>query len=126
MMKKMIMFYDYAGLTFFLQGNFYGNNSVVSITEVGKNENALLCLTDKINCCGYYDLIPILRSGEWFYPNGSTVGIFAHGMDFYRSRKTLQIRLNRRNSATHPTGLYCCEVASADDPNARICIHLSK
>ena len=34
------------------------------------------------------------------------------------------MRLNRRYGVTGPTGLYCCEVPSVADLNARICINI--
>ena len=105
----------------------YAANSLIPITDVGDagvtGEAALLCRTDKPGCCSG------TREGEWLYPNGTAVRTNAKGPSdpFYRNRGTNVVRLNRRNGATGPTGLYCCEVASVAVPDgAMICINLSK
>ena len=109
--------------------NTYPANFQIPPTEVGESTaatsgSALFCRTYRINCCGDGD--GETRQGEWLYPNGTQVRTSDSGDDFYRKRGTGVVILNRRNGATGPTGLYCCEVASVDDPNARICINLSK
>ena len=102
----------------------YPAGSQIPITDVGESTpDALVCRTDRDDCC---DNRPgETRQGEWKYPNGSTVRTSGSGDDFYRNRGTSIVRLSRRNGATGPTGLYCCEVASVADPNARIFINLS-
>ena len=54
---------------FKLNAKVYPNNSVISLSEVGENENALLCMTEFVTCCG---TLPN-RFGVFFYPNGDTV-----------------------------------------------------
>jgi hypothetical protein len=81
----------------------------IPITDVGEDSasgGALLCITNLPTCCATQ------RQGEWFYPNGTKVGIPANGDDFYRNRGTSAVRLHRRNNAMQPTGRYCCEVAT--------------
>ena len=107
----------------------YPANFQIPITDVGESTaaitgSALLCRTYRTDCCGDGD--GETRQGEWLYPNGVHVRTIGSGDDFYRNRGTGVVRLNRRNGATGPTGLYCCEVASVADPNATICINLSK
>jgi hypothetical protein len=106
----------------------YAENAEIPITDVGDSYygggGALLCRTDRIYCCGYS--YGEQRQGEWFYPNGTRVKIAASGDDFYRNRGTSVVRLNKRNNATQPTGLYCCEVGTITNPNATICVTLSK
>ena len=107
----------------------YPANFQISLTDVGESTAAitgseLLCRTYRTDCCS--DGHGETRQGEWLYPNGTQVRTSASDDDFYRNRGTGVVILNRRNDATGPTGLYCCEVASVTDPNARICINLSK
>ena len=116
-----------AGLTLELRGQEI-EDSQIPITDVGESTEtsggALVCRTDNDDCCA--NVPGQTRQGEWKFPNGSMVRTPGSGDDFYRNRGTSILRLSRRNDATGPTGQYCCEVASVDDPNARICISLSK
>jgi hypothetical protein len=102
----------------------YGQIPIADVGEGSASGGALLCMTNKPMCCD--DTPPNRRQGEWFYPNGTKVGIPASGDDFYRNRGTSVVRLNRRNNVMQPTGLYCCEVATISDEDARICIVLSE
>ena len=99
-------------------------NTAIAITEVGEADNAVLCRTDLTTCCG--DGEGETRQGHWRYPNGILVANRGSGDDIYRDRETMVVRLNRRNSATTPTGQYCCEVATEANPSSIICITLSK
>ena len=122
-----------AGLTIeqnaIMQVHTYPANFQIPLTVVGESTAAitgsgLLCRTYRTDCCGNGD--GETRQGEWLYPNGTQVRTSGSGDDFYRSRGTGVVILNRRNDATGPIGLYCCEVASVADPNATICINLSE
>ena len=72
---------------------------------------SLVCVTTNVNtaCC---------RSGnggnvgEWYFPNGTIVfrNYGYYERDFTRSGYTQQVRLNRRNNSTAPTGKYECRV----------------
>ena len=107
----------------------YPADSQIPITDVGEStptsDGALVCRTDRPDCCRADPMAGEFRQGNWIYPNGVLVGSSASGDDIYRTRGTSTVLLNRRNDATGPTGLYCCEVASVADANARICIDLS-
>ena len=95
-------------MRFELQGKFFPNNSVVSISKIGTREDALVCKTDREDCC----TIPN-RAGEFYYPNGVKVPIRSRGHHFYRDRGEQQIRLNRRiefNGENSVTGVYKCEI----------------
>ena len=107
-------------------GVTYANNTAIAITEVGVDDNAVLCRTNLTNCCGNNG--SETRQGHWRYPNGTLVNYSDSGDDIYRDRRNVVVRLNRRNSATTPTGQYCCEVPTMTNPssNATICITLCK
>ena len=108
----------------------YPADSQIPISDVGESTltsgGALVCRTDRTDCCRNDPQAGETRQGHWKYPYGDLVGTTATGDAIYRTRGASTVLLNRRNGATGPTGLYCCEVASVADPNARICINLSK
>ena len=93
-------------LHFELNGNVYLNNSAVSLQEVGEGENALICKTNKQDCCG----TPPNRLGEFYYPSGDMVPIRNRQDKFYRQRGDREIYLNRRVDTTSPTGTYSCVI----------------
>ena len=117
----------HAGLTvvqeFDGQNRNYPANATIPIADVGEESTALLCRTDRTDCC-HGNQRGKIQQGEWIYPNGDHVDSTGSGDDIYRNRDTSVVRLNRRNGATGPTGRYCCEVPSVADPNASICIIL--
>ena len=54
--------------------------------------------------------------GEWFFPDGTIVPRqgAAPTADFTRSGFTQQVRLNHRNNAMTPTGVFECRVPARD------------
>lgn len=104
-------------LYFELNGEIYPSGSSVLITDIGVANSAnnpgssLVCVTSDINsqCCRGSDGGNV---GEWYFPDGSTVLRRREnpGGDFTRSGFTEQVRLNRRNNAGGPTGVYTCAV----------------
>ena len=101
-----------------LNGCIIKENGSVSITDIGENDNAVLCMTNKEECCRD----PPGRAGEWFYPNNDRVENMASDGDFYRSRGQGVVCLNRRNNAMMPTGLFCCEIPDRNSVARRLCI----
>ena len=102
------------------------NNSYVDIYDIGEgDEAALLCITDLVQCCYHADTphgVGVL--GQWFFPNGSAVQSKGAGYDFYRNRGRSVVRLNLRNNASSPTGLYCCEVPDSNFTIHRVCANI--
>ena len=117
-----------AGLQLKLNGMVYGNNAPIFITNVGEADSeAVLCGTDLESCC--------TGQGEWIYPNGFTTATGnslvrnrPSNDDIFRSRGDMVVRLHRMDNVVAPTGQYCCEVATMDNPDidSTICIILSK
>ena len=68
----------------------YGNNTIVSIRDIGEGRKALLCIFD---CCKDASVPRPMR--EWHFPNGSTVSKVGDGHKFYRNRNQSIVRLNR-------------------------------
>ena len=113
---------SFSGLSIEFMGvTYYTKDTAIAITAVGENGNAVLCITDLTTCCG--NTVGETRQGHWRYPNGTLVYNRASGDDIYRDRRTMVVGLNRRNSATTPTGQYCCEVPTISS-NATLCIIL--
>ena len=91
-----------------LQGRAYLNNSIVAINDIGEGDNALLCVTDKPDCCK--PLIGSTIQGEFYYPNNTLVRNQLTNDPLYRNRGPQVVRLNRRNNVLSPTGIYRCEI----------------
>ena len=109
----------------------YPAGSQIPITDVGESTllasgDALVCRTDRSDCCRAHPMAGESRYGDWIYPNGVLVNNSRSGDDIYRTRGASTVLLNRRNDATGPTGLYCCEAATIAASNVSTCINLSK
>ena len=99
-----------------LKGQIITNNSYVYVDDIGRGDDALLCHTNKTDCCIY----PPNRAGEWYYPNGTQVGILGYYYfdEFYRNRGIQVVRLNRghyRQGIFTAKGLFRCEVPDSDN-----------
>ena len=108
--------------TLAISGDSFPINGAIDINRIGDGftgddvvgEGALVCHTDDSTCCRGVDNPPNgVGRGEWYLP-GETVAIPPPSdpdADFYRSRGTGVLRLNRRNPpTTTPTGVYRCEM----------------
>ena len=74
----------------------------------------LLCLTDSTQCCRRSDNPNGVQLGHWYFPDGTLVPDGTEPTrDFYRNRGASVVRLNRRNNAQSPTGVYRCEIPDA-------------
>ena len=101
----------------------YLPGDIVLITAIGVSgtdaDSSLMCVTSNVNtqCCRGSDGGNV---GEWYFPSGTKVPRqkSAPSADFTRSGSTHQVRLNRRNSAMSPTGIYECRVPDSGAANA--------
>ena len=106
------MLIEPSGVGIFLNGTWIANNSIVTLGDIGEGNCSLLCYTNLSRCCSD------LRAGEWYFPNKTTVQ--TRGEDnkgFYRNRGPRVVRLNRRNNATTPTGIFCCVIPGSSHGN---------
>ena len=90
------------GLT--LKNVQYTNNSVVTTTNIGTGNDALLCTTTNQPCCLSTD------GSHWYFPDGSQVQ--RTGTTYYRTRTfdgSSTVRLNRNPEAT-TTGIFRCDI----------------
>ena len=94
------------------------------ITDIGEDDASVLCMTNKSDCCRRGDGGATRGVGEWYFPDGSVVGIEDEGRggSFYRDRSLSVVRLHRRNNVLMPTGSFCCEVPDTNNVNQRLCI----
>ncbi len=104
-----------------LGDRIYFENDVVVITDIGEGDNALLCVTEYEDCCN----AQITVAGEFYYPDGSIVGVRASGDSLYRNRGDQLIRLNRRNGATPPLGRYRCDIPDTTGTTRSFFIHIA-
>ena len=94
---------------FSLNGTTYQNNSCVALEDIGKGNNALLCVTNQTACCNQpYAGKNGPGNGNWFFPNGTRVPSNGHQWDFYRTREKMVVRLNREKGGED--GIYHCEI----------------
>ena len=100
-----------------LKGRLYGNNDIVTIDNIDESDSSLLCYTNNLLCCGN-------RQGEWYFPSGASVGTSGAGGNFYRNRGPSVVRLNRRNNAMMPTGVFHCEIPDASGTSQSIYVGL--
>ena len=114
--------FTHAGIKvkFILRNQTYLNNSIVAINDIGVGYNALLCVTDKPDCCNIQDN----KMGEFYYPNNTAVG-YSEINSLYRNRGPQVVRLNRRNDTFSPTGVYRCEIPDFIGMNQNIYINLT-
>ena len=93
---------------FMFHGETYLNNSIVAINDIGEQDDALLCMTDKPDCCN----IQGNKMGEFYYPenNSAVPNGYESSNSLYRNRDQQVIRLNRRNNVLSSTGVYKCEI----------------
>ena len=68
--------------------------------------DSVQCHTDLTTCCSGQGIHP----GDWYFPNGDRLQF---GYYIYQSRKNQRVDL-RRWSATSPTGMYHCDIATVD------------
>ena len=97
----------HTGVRLTLRGVQYHDNDTINIVDIGENDAALICQTNLRPCCRS----GLARAGQWYYPNGTAVPIEGERKHFYQNRgDDGTVRLNRRNNATHPIGIYRCEI----------------
>ena len=97
----------------------------MSIGDIGDGDNALICQTDSTQCCRGSDNTNGGPLGEWYFPDGTLV---PDGQDasrsIFRNRAPSVVRLNRRNNAQSPTGVYRCEIPDASETKRSMFVEL--
>ena len=102
-----IFFFLHAGDVWFsLNSTTYQNNSLVTLEDIGENNNSLFCMTQLLACCRQSHAGSVL--GNWLFPNETRVPSSANKWDFYRARGQSVVRLHRRRGGME--GIYHCEI----------------
>ena len=94
-------------LGFLLKGTPYLNNSVVALTAIGADNNALICLTNFTVCCSNSETDGTGLLGDWRLPDGSVVpgGTSGSTASITITRSPSAVLLHRRNNVMVPTGV---------------------
>ena len=121
-MLSTLLFVDIL-VNFVLHGQTYLNHSTVAFNDIGEGDNALLCVTDKIDCCKPPNGDNV--QGEFYYPNNNLVNNQAAGDSLYRNRGPQVVRLNRRNAVLLITGVYRCEIPDSRGRTQNIYINVT-
>ena len=66
--------------------------------------NSVQCRTDLSTCCKG------IHRGQWYFPDGAPLQNKSGDGDVYEFEAVMRHDLRRRNNATSPTGIYCCEI----------------
>ena len=118
------------GVSLSLRGADIPNDGYVDVSDIGVGDdaNALLCHTNKIDCC---------RSsfGNWYYPNGTIVkskSLNENGSDdkadiFAKNGgSTSVVRLYSDGSPTERGQFYCVVPNTAGDNQSTIYVNICK
>ena len=108
-----------------LKGAPIANHSFVDVDDIGEGDAALLCHTNKTDCCmGHRN-----RAGEWYFScnQDMKVGILGNpplaSSLFYRNRGLSVVRLNRHGNPSQ-RGCFRCEVPDANNVNQTIFVNI--
>ena len=89
-------------------GQTLADHSYVNLSLVGSaddNSDSVVCHTDLSTCCSGSQGP---HRGDWYFPDGTVLPLSG---DIYESRGPQQVVI-RRTTATAPTGIYRCRVAT--------------
>ena len=98
-------------VSFGLTGPALANNSYVDLSTVGSasdNSDSVVCHTDLDTCRSGSEGI---HRGDWYFPN-ETVLPFAGNSVLIGLGRNAQVAIIRRTTATGPTGIYRCRIAT--------------
>ena len=90
----------------FFKGQTLANHSYLDFRLVGyMTTDSVQCHTDLTTCCSGGQGI---HCGDWYFPNGTRLPF---GLAASREKNRVDLRLW---SATSPTGMYHCDIATVD------------
>ena len=96
--------------------SMYSNNSIVTRTDIGTGDAALLCITTAPGCCDSGE-----SESQWYFPNRSVVPNLGGGFLYYRNRINpdfggnsgpRSVNLHRKSDGT-TTGIFRCDIPDA-------------
>ena len=106
------------------KGQTLANHSYVDFSLVGHlktGSNSVQCHTDLNTCCTGGQGV---HRGDWYFPNGTRLPFGPAAIHENRRNKRVDLR---RISATSPTGMYHCDIATTDHnetPQKRVYVGL--
>ena len=98
-------------VSFGLTGPALANHSYVDLSTVGSasdNSDNVVCHSDLSSCCSGGQGI---HRGNWSFPNGPVLPFSGNTVPIGLARNA-QIAVIRRTTATGPTGIYRCRIAT--------------
>ncbi len=100
----------------------YPTNSLVNLSDIGLDNNLLICYTDLITCCRNEDNPSGVSMGSWQYPNNSFVisRQTANSNILSRSRSKQAVILHRGINAVGPSGIYTCNIPHQNGRNQQL------
>ena len=114
------------GVTLMLKGADIADDGYVDADEISIRYNALICHTNKTDCCQD----PPHRAGHWYFPNGTQIDSYTnliedmHSFHFYfRDRRSSVVRLNSYGNPPE-RGRFYCEVPDANGRNQTVYINI--
>ena len=111
---RIISLYQIAGIQLAVNGvtSTYANNSIVTRTDIGTGDAALLCTTTYSPCCSSGN-----PDTQWYFPNGSLI-VNSFDLPYYRTRNNPDFGgrtvprsvLLHRNPQGTTTGIFRCDI----------------
>ena len=101
---------DASDVEFSLNGTTYPNNSLVTLEDIGEDDNPLLCMTNLSACCR----TPGSVSGNWYFPNTTRVPSDMDHINrnltwnIYRTRGKMVVYMHHRRGGVD--GIYRCVI----------------
>ena len=116
------------GVFLSLRGVAIANDGYVDVDDIGHgNDDALLCHTDKTDCCN--GTMNAAGISNWYFPTGTRVEGTGNSttppVNFYRNRGPSVVRL-RRIEAPTVRGRFYCQVPNAKDINQTIYVNIGE
>ena len=90
-------------------GQTLADHSYVDLSTVGSagdNSDGVVCHTDLSTCCSGSQGP---HRGDWYFPNGTLLPSLSNSIGLGRAA---QLAVIRRTTATGPTGIYRCDIAT--------------
>ena len=92
-----------------LSGYLYGNNSIITLHDIGEESKSLFCITNNTKCCKKDGTFIKDALGNWYFPDESAIPT-GNTNNFYKNRGPSVVRLHRRQNASGPNGIYHCTI----------------
>ena len=107
-------------------GKYFTNNSEIIVTQVGSDDNNLVCHTDLQKCCrGMDHPTRTMGSGQWIFPDRMPVPKESSSTNaFVFSRGPRVLHLIRKGNVKSPLGTYCCNIPDSRSESNIFCANL--